>query len=235
MDKDIEVWKQRNEILHKKVDRQMTEIKDLNKKSETIFDLSRRFPNKTYRELERYRDADRQEEAQQVPLSESQKSQKDLEPIDGEEQDNPTLWELAKEHNVSYADAIPIQEDMRLKRDALKAACTLGEMRKDRTPLANMKKRAEEAEGELSIMKGIETNRVKEAQARCDHLQNELDRVKKDNNDLFNRIAELTEVEESHRNLNGKLQERLTELEEEKKEANDALDKKLEGARKAGM
>ena len=153
----------------------------------------------------------------------------------GDEQENPTLWEIAVEHNVTYADAVPIQEDMRLKRDALKAACTLGEMRKDRTPLANMKKRAEEAEGELSIMKGIETNRVKEAQARCDHLQNELDRVKKDNNDLFNRIAELTEVEESHRNLNGKLQERLTELEEEKKEANDALDKKLEGARKAGM
>ena len=76
---------------------------------------------------------------------------------EGEEQDNPTLWEIAKEHNVSYADAVPIQEDMRLKRDALKAACTLGEMRKHRTPLANMKKRAEEAEGELSIMKGIET------------------------------------------------------------------------------
>ena len=80
----------------------------------------------------------------------------------GAEQDNPTLWEIAKEHNVSYADAVPIQEDMRLKRDALKAACTIAEMRKDRTPLAVMKKRAEEAEGELSIMKGIETNRVKE-------------------------------------------------------------------------
>ena len=66
---------------------------------------------------------------------------------EGEEQDNPTLWEIAKEHNVSYADAVPIQEDMRLKRDALKAACTIGEMRKDRTPMANMKKRAEEAEG----------------------------------------------------------------------------------------
>ena len=63
MDKDIDVWKQRNEILHKKVNRQMAEIKDLNKKSETIFDLARKFPDKTYSELERYRDADRQEEA----------------------------------------------------------------------------------------------------------------------------------------------------------------------------
>ena len=234
MDKDIDIWKQRNEILHKKVNRQMTEIKDLHK-HETIFDLARRFPNKTYRELEKYRDADREEEAQQIPLTESQKKQEELEPIEGAEQDNPTLWEIAKENKVSYADAIPIQEEMRLKRDALKAACTLGEMRKDRTPLADMKKRAEEAEGELSIMKGIETNRVKEAQAKSNQLQDELDRVKKDNNDLFLRIAELTEVEESHRKANGKLQERLTEVEEDNKKLSHQIGDKLERARKAGL
>ena len=80
MDKDKYIWKQRNEILHKKVNRQMAEIKDLHK-HETIFDLARRFPNKTYRELEKYRDADRQEEADSIPLTESQKSQEELEPI----------------------------------------------------------------------------------------------------------------------------------------------------------
>ena len=154
---------------------------------------------------------------------------------EGEEQDNPTLWEIATTHNVSYADAVPIQEDMRLKRNALKEACTIAEMRKDRTPLANMKKRAQEAEGELSIMKGIETNRVKEAQARCGHLQNELDRCKKENNDLFNRIADALEVNESHQKLNGKLQERLTELEEENKKMHDHLNKQVENARKSGM
>ena len=82
MDKEKYIWKERNEILHKKVNRQMAEIKDLNKKSETIFDLARRFPNKTYRELESYKDADRQEEAQQIPLTESQQSQAELEPIE---------------------------------------------------------------------------------------------------------------------------------------------------------
>ena len=142
---------------------------------------------------------------------------------------------IATKHQISYADAVPIQEDMRLKRDALKAACTLAEMRKDRTPLADMKKRAEEAQGELSIMKGIETNRVKEAQARCDHLQNELDRTKKENNDLFNRIADALEVNESHQKLNGKLQERLTELEEENKKMHDHLNKKIDAYRKSGM
>ena len=81
MDKDIDVWKQRNEILHKKVNRQMDEIKKLNKESETIFDLARKYPNKTYVELEAYRDADRQEEAHSIPLTESQKKQEELEPI----------------------------------------------------------------------------------------------------------------------------------------------------------
>jgi hypothetical protein len=156
-------------------------------------------------------------------------------PTEGEEQDNPTLWEIAKEHDVSYADAVPIQEEMRLKRDALKAACIIGEARKHRTPLERMKKRAEEAEGELSIMKGIETNRVKEAQVRCDYLQNELDRVKKDNNDLFIRIAELTEVEESHRKMNGKLQERLAEVEDDNRKLANQIEDQVHRARKAGM
>jgi DNA polymerase III alpha subunit (gram-positive type) len=200
----------------------------------TMLELAKEFPDKTYRELEKYRDADRLEEAAGIGHSNP--------PNEGEEQDNPTLWEIAKEHDVSYADAVPIQEDMRLKRDALKAACTLAEMRKDRTPLELMKKRAEEAEGELSIMKGIETNRVKEAQARCDHLQNELDRVKKENNDLFNRVAESLEINESHQKYNGKLQERLTELEQENielhadnKKMHMRLDKEVENMRKSGL
>ena len=52
MDKDIDVWKQRNEILHKKVNRQMTEIKDLHKNMKRFLICLGRFPNKTYRELE---------------------------------------------------------------------------------------------------------------------------------------------------------------------------------------
>ena len=95
-----------------------------------------------------------------------------------------------------------------------------------------LKKRAEEAEGELSILKGLETNRVKEAQARCDYLQDELDRIKKDNNDLYNRVAEVIEIGESHQKLNGKLQERLTELEEENKKMHDHLNKRIYGGGK---
>ena len=51
-------------------------------KQKTMHELAKEFPDKSYRELEIYRDADRQEEAQQIPLTESQQSQEDLEPIE---------------------------------------------------------------------------------------------------------------------------------------------------------
>ena len=47
----------------------------------SLHELAKEFPNKTYRELEKYRNIDRQEEAARIPLSESQKSQEELEPI----------------------------------------------------------------------------------------------------------------------------------------------------------
>ena len=65
--------------------------------------------------------------------------------------------------------------------------------------------------------------------------ESELDRIKRDNNDLYNRVAELIEINESHQKLNGKLQERLTELEEENKRMHDHLNKQVENARKSGM
>ena len=65
--------------------------------------------------------------------------------------------------------------------------------------------------------------------------ESELDRIKRDNNDLYNRVAELIEINESHQKLNGKLQERLTELEEENKKMHDAFNKQIDGARKAGL
>ena len=199
----------------------------------TLHELAKEFPNKTYRELEKYRDADRLEEAVGIGHNNP--------PNEGEEQDNPTLWEIAKEHKVSYADAVPIQEDMRLKRDALKAACIIGEMKKDRTPLEKMKKRAEEAEGELSIMKGIETNRVKEAQAKSSQLQDELDRCKKEGNELYNRIAELIEINEKEvKNLKWIKDHDYIFLVDENKKLHGEIKKLkeesgLHNARKAGL
>ena len=97
------------------------------------------------------------------------------------------------------------------------------------------RKLRQEAEGELSILKGIETNRVKEAQAKCGQLQDELDRVKLDNNNLYTRVADALEVNEHHQKINGKLQTQLTDLEEENQKMHEHLDKQVQEARKGGM
>ena len=132
-------------------------------KEKTLGELSQEFPDKTYKELERYRNEDRRQEA---------------------------------------------------------GACIMGEMKKDRGELSWQEKYnkehklRQEAEGELTILKGIETNRVKEAQAA---------------------LANALEVNESHQKLNGKLQERLTELEEENKTLHDTQEKRINNMRKSGM
>tara|TARA_R110000751_G_scaffold238509_1_gene339327 strand:- start:31 stop:342 length:312 start_codon:yes stop_codon:yes gene_type:complete len=73
------------------------------KNKKTMHELAKEFPNKTYRELEKYRDADRQEEAQRIftqqeneELTESQQKQEELEPIEG------VNWEelYKKEHKL---------------------------------------------------------------------------------------------------------------------------------------
>ena len=136
----------------------------------TLHELAKEFPNKSYRELEIYREKDRQQEAGACIIGEARK--------DREEPNWPP-------------DGIPFKEKYEKEH-----------------------KLRQEAEGELSIMKGIETNRVKEAQ---DALANAL------------------EVNESHRKLNGKLQERVTELEEENKKLNAHVEKQITKAREAGM
>ena len=76
---------------------------------------------------------------------------------------------------------------------------------------------------------------VEEGFRKIQEMQKELDRVKKENNDSFNRIAELCEVNERHQEFNGKLQVRLTVVEEENKKLHDHLNKQVENARKSGM
>ena len=124
----------------------MTKPGDLQTKK-TLHELSKEFPEKTYRELEKYRDADRQQEAQRI---------------------------------------ITQQENEELKEDQLK------ESWKDKYDLEHRLR--QEAEGELSIMKGIETNRVKEAQASANQLRDELDRVKFENNELHKKVAALLDA-----------------------------------------
>ena len=156
----------------------------------TIHELAKEFPNKTYRELEKYRDADRQEEALGI-------------------------GGIGHNHPPDFVEVMAIENE-------------------------KLKKRAQEAEGELSILKGIETNRVKEAQARSEQLQNELDRVNKKNNDLYNRIAELIEANEKEvKNLKWIKDHDYIFLVDENKKLHAEIKKLKEGtvdrARKAGL
>ena len=95
----------------------------------------------------------------------------------------------------------------------------------------------QEAETETILVKGIGMNspEMKAAKAKIDEMRLELDRVKKDNNDLFIRIAELTEIEESHRKMNGKLQERLTEVEEDNKRLAHQIEDRINQMRRSGL
>ena len=65
----------------------------------TIHELAQEFPNKTYRELEKYRDADRQEEAQRII---TQQENEELKEDQGKEIDYHRYWkdQYEKEHKL---------------------------------------------------------------------------------------------------------------------------------------
>tara|TARA_R110002020_G_scaffold189541_2_gene388751 strand:+ start:255 stop:659 length:405 start_codon:yes stop_codon:yes gene_type:complete len=98
---------------------------------------------------------------------------------------------------VTYKDAAVIQEDLRLKQESQKGACILEEMRKDRSPLEQMTKRVQEAETELSLIKGLNRNEVKELQKKLDEKQETIDRMGKENYELYKKIAQLKQDMES--------------------------------------
>ena len=208
------------------------------KKEKTMHELAKEFPEKTYRELERYRDADRLEEAigighnhppkeeqtgacimgemrkdrEKPRRTESQKSQSELEPIEGEEQDNPELFKTEIDYHRYWKDMYEKEHKLR-----------------------------QEAETETILVKGIGMNSPEmkilrsEVEGLKQQLHTDSEKYKRENNDLYNRIADSLEVNESHRKMNGKLQERLTDLEEENKRMHDHLTERVDAARKSGL
>ena len=155
---------------------------------------------------------------------------------EGEEQDNPTLFEIMKEDpNITYNDATKIQEDTRLANEAqlaqekegvkkYKKGTEIDYHRYWKNMYEEEKKKRQEAQGETTIVKGIGINspEMKEAKQRIEELQI--------------RLAESLEISEAHQKQMGKLQTRLTEVEEDnKKLAYQVEDLKLNGVRKAGL
>ena len=89
--------------------------------------------------------------------------------------------------------------------------------------LVRMKKRAQEAEGELTIIKGIGNTspEMKNLQARVKELEDSL--------------AAALGINDDHQRYNGKLQTRLTEVEEDNKKLSHQIEDQLSNFRKAGL
>ena len=103
----------------------------------------------------------------------------------------------------------------------------------------------QEAEGELTIVKGISVHmspEMRDAKKKIEELQNSTDRLRKENSECYNRIADLTETLESKDyfekpdykflvNDNLDLRRKITELEQEvleTKAANIKLTRQIE-------
>ena len=86
-----------------------------------------------------------------------------------------------------------------------------------------LKKRAQEAEGETSIVKGIGSNspEMKELKARVKELDNSL--------------AIALEINESHQRYNGKLQTRISEVEADNQRLAHQVEDKVEQLRRSGL
>ena len=90
-----------------------------------MYELAKEFPNKTYRELEKYRDADRQEEAQRIftqqeneelkedQLTESQQKQHELEPIE----EDRTIFEEERKKFQDYKEMYEKEHELRQKAE----------------------------------------------------------------------------------------------------------------------
>ena len=107
----------------------------------------------------------------------------------------------------------------------------------------------QEAEGELTIVKGISVHmspEMRDANAKIKELRDSLDRFKKENNECYNRIADLTESLESkdyfkdpdYKYLieeNRRLEAERNELLTDNKKLAGQIEDKIDKLRKSGM
>ena len=170
----------------------------------TLHELAKEFPEKTYRELEKYRDADRQEEALGIGA-------------------------IGHNHSPDLVEVMAIENDKLKKRS--------------QEEIENVKKEADR----LMMNKLAEIEALK-TQLHTDRAeyQKELDRIKKENNDLYNKIADLTEVTKSkdyfrdpdYKYLieeNRRLEEERNELLVDNKKLSAQIEDRINQIRKSGM
>ena len=110
-------------------------------------------------------------------------------------------------------------------------------------------KSRQEAEGELTIVKTITVDsspEMRDAKKKIDEMQKELDRVKKENNELYNKIADLTETLKSKDyfekpdykflvNENHRLEQQYLEVMADNKKLAAQIEDRVNQMRKSGM
>ena len=133
------------------------------------------------------------------------------------EQHQKEIWEWKQKESQWIRDKNLLDGNKRIIEEL---STRLVEMGKANLAL---KKRAQEAEGENTIIKGIGNNspEMKEVQARVKQLDASL--------------ANALEINENHQRYNGKLQTRLTEVEQDNKRLAKQVDDYREQLRKAGF
>ena len=152
--------------------------------------------------------------------------------IMGEMRKDRTLGDVAKDYiktlEKAAADSKAAWEkEHKLRQEAETETILVKGIGMNSPEMRAMKTKLSETEVVLRGTKMI----VEDGFRKIQEMQKELDRVKKENNDSFNRIAELCEVNERHQEINGKLQVRLTETEEENNKMHEHLNKQVENAR----
>ena len=128
----------------------------------TLHELAKEFPNKTYRELEKYREEDRQQEAGTCIMGEMRRDREE--------------FELGPREQIEA-----LKKELDLERECSQAGYLENK---------NLLKRAQEAEGELSIVKTITIDsspEMRDAKKEVEKLKKEVKSLKwiKDHDYIF--------------------------------------------------
>ena len=121
---------------------------------------------------------------------------KDNEENGGEEQDNPTLFDIVRKNpEMTYNEATKVQEDTRLDREAKKGEGFKKEIdyhRYWKNMYEKEHKLRQEAQGETTIVKGIGMNspEMKALKEKNQELKKEICELRNDNRQLSKQIED---------------------------------------------
>ena len=133
------------------------------------------------------------------------------------EQHKRDIWEWKQKESQWIRDKNQLDGNKRIIEELSTRLIEMGKT------IIDLKKRAQEAEGENTIIKGIGNNspEMKELQAKV--------------NELEGTLGSAQDINTNHQKYNGKLQKELTEVQEDNKKLAMQIDDYREMLRKAGL